>query len=311
MANNVCASSSSPPSENDTSSQSLTSFTNLSNSSFGMSDVSKDKKPFACNTNGKLPLSLPFQPPCGILSHVPISEVQPQTTVVASAKKPRGRPRGSRNKPKQPTVIMEDADFYKPMMLEIPPGVDVVQAIIDVAHRQQVSIIVHNASGTINEATLGHNFQSPPTISLRGDLNIVYFNGTYISNSLMPPSSSEPNYCSFGIQFSCNNSGQQSRIYGGIVGGKVIASSKVMVMTSIFKKHYSLKVEANDEGKKNNNSDIAAHGTPNTSNNNASMFNLSTFGVVAATASGATATSPSSNVNLLSWNNTTHHHDNY
>ncbi|KAK6936939.1 PPC domain [Dillenia turbinata] len=160
-------------------------------------------------------------------------------------RKPRGRPPGSKNKPKPPIVITREGDTsMKPAVLEVSPGSDIIDSVVKFARRQQVGLSIISGAGTVSSVTLRHPINHAPSFSLHGPFSIVSLSGTYISP---PPSTCSPNSsssyatasaattsssgpCYFGISLA----GQQGQVFGGIVAGEVIAASQVVVMAATF-----------------------------------------------------------------------------
>ncbi|TKY57148.1 AT-hook motif nuclear-localized protein 17 [Spatholobus suberectus] len=112
-------------------------------------------------------------------------QMQPQLVMVALVRRLRGRPPGLKNKPKPvlkfliPTTfrLEEKEDFLKPMVLNIPASMDVVDAIIDFACNRDVSIMVYNASGPISKVTLCNLFDHCHDMFLQGNLHMLSFSG--------------------------------------------------------------------------------------------------------------------------------------
>ncbi|KAH1071435.1 hypothetical protein GLYMA_03G231400v4 [Glycine max] len=138
-----------------------------------------------------------------------------------SSNKSRGRPLGSKNKPKIPLVINQDSDLaLKPIFIQVPKNSDVIEAVVQFARQCQVSITVQSASGSILEATLCQTLPDTSTFVVFGPFTLISLTGTYINNN-----------CSFRISF-CSNLGQS---FTGIVGGKIIAGDDVNVVVTILK----------------------------------------------------------------------------
>ncbi|XP_057954637.1 AT-hook motif nuclear-localized protein 17-like [Malania oleifera] len=158
-------------------------------------------------------------------------------------RKPRGRPPGSKNKPKPPIVITRDSDTaMKPVVLEISAGSDVVEQVVEFARRRHVGLSIMSGSGTISNVTLRHPMAHAPTISLHGPLHIVSLSGTYVgpsgsssssasSSPAANPSASSPPSCS---AFSISLAGSQGQVFGGIIAGKVVAQAPVIVVAATF-----------------------------------------------------------------------------
>ncbi|PPD69300.1 hypothetical protein GOBAR_DD33821 [Gossypium barbadense] len=75
-----------------------------------------------------------------------------------TARKPRGRPPGSKNKPKTPTVITRDNDSaMKTAVLQISAGFDVIENIINFARRNHVGVSIISATGSVSDVILQYS----------------------------------------------------------------------------------------------------------------------------------------------------------
>ncbi|KAF4382900.1 hypothetical protein F8388_017686 [Cannabis sativa] len=192
---------------------------------------------------------------------------------VEQSKKPRGRPPGSKNKPKAPIVVTKDSDFaMKPVVLEIKAGCDVVDTIVQFARKRRMGITVLSGSGSISSVTLRHSLShSPAVFSLQGPFSLLSLSGTFLSTFSSPMamgtsgskpmlSSQPPPYSSssFGICLA----GGQGQVFGGIIGGKVVAASLVVVVAATFVKPilYKIPSEEDEEGDEDVKSSIVGTG---------------------------------------------------
>jgi hypothetical protein len=155
-------------------------------------------------------------------------------------RKPRGRPPGSKNRPKPPIIITKDCESsMKPVILEISAGSDIIETIINFARRNHAGISVMSANGSVSNVTLSHPVSHAPSLSLHGPFNLLAlfgsFVGSFASNKVPCASSSS----SPGSVYSCSSfgislAGAQGQVFGGIVAGKVIAANQVVVVAATF-----------------------------------------------------------------------------
>ncbi|XP_058759728.1 AT-hook motif nuclear-localized protein 29-like [Vicia villosa] len=124
-------------------------------------------------------------------------------------RRPRGRPVGSKNKPKTPIIVTcENPNALCPHVLEITDGADVLKSLFDYARRQLRGVSILNGNGVVTHArlrqptgrviTLQGNFEilsifgtifPPPTPEMVGGLR-VHLSGTkghMIEGSVIPP----------------------------------------------------------------------------------------------------------------------------
>ncbi|KAE9600779.1 hypothetical protein Lal_00011334 [Lupinus albus] len=180
-------------------------------------------------------------------------------------KRPRGRPVGSKNKPKPPIIItQEHEELLKPVLIKVSIGLDVMKTLIDYARQRNVGISVLNGSGSIASVTLHHPLHSSPSFTLHGPFTLLSLTGTYFSGPSHPSfpslalvdttsssSASNPNSsCSITTSsFGISLLGSQGEIFGGVVAGKIVASSIVTITATVFKNPelYNVGFDENDE----------------------------------------------------------------
>ncbi|KAK9166869.1 hypothetical protein Scep_002060 [Stephania cephalantha] len=153
----------------------------------------------------------------------------------------RGRPLGSKNKPKpSPHLAIRDPDqcsIMRPLVLEIPGGTDVVNAVFGFAKRRNVGLCVLTASGTVTNVSLRQ-----PSFTPDGRGAVINFHGRFdllsISATFIPPLSSTNS-------FTISLAGPQGQIIGGSVAGALAAVGTVFLVAASFDAHsyYRLPIE--------------------------------------------------------------------
>ncbi|GMI94631.1 hypothetical protein HRI_003132400 [Hibiscus trionum] len=164
-----------------------------------------------------------------------------------TVRKPRGRPPGSKNKPKPPIVITRDSNStMKPLILEISAGSDIIDAIICFARTNSVGISIISATGSVSNVTLCHPVSHAPALALHGPFGLLSLSGSFIASGTLSSSnkttqsSSSPTTslspCSLfsSGSFSVTLAGAQGQVFGGIIGGKVMAATQVIVVAATF-----------------------------------------------------------------------------
>ncbi|KAG5010965.1 hypothetical protein AAZX31_07G214000 [Glycine max] len=171
-------------------------------------------------------------------------------------KKPRGRPPGSKNKPKTTSFpVGQPAEpSMKLVIVNVTPGSDIIESILDVARRGHVSLTILSASGTISKVTLHNSIHGVAALTLRGPFTLLSLNGSYLHNNhyTLHPGATPPPPLSFGISFSTS----QGQVFGGAIGGRVIAGDDVSLTISTFKNPVMYKYVPTDKernGDDNNN----------------------------------------------------------
>ncbi|CAJ2634303.1 unnamed protein product [Trifolium pratense] len=149
--------------------------------------------------------------------------------ITPSSKKPRGRPLGSKNRPKPPP-----APLTKIASFEIPTGMDIVGILINYARQQKCGITVVSGFGLISSVTFLDPVSRTPTFPVVGPFHMTSMFGTYVNpncHSVSPRFIKHP-ICSY---FSICLAGNGADVYGGIVGGQVITAGVVSITTSLFR----------------------------------------------------------------------------
>ncbi|MED6124065.1 hypothetical protein PIB30_055529 [Stylosanthes scabra] len=157
-------------------------------------------------------------------------------------RRPRGRPPGSKNKPKPPLVITREPEpAMSPYILEIPSGNDVVESIATFTRRKNTGLCILSGSGTVSNVTL----RQPSNAASHGA--IVTFHGRFellsISASFLPHAPPHPVPSSFSISLA----GPQGQIVGGLVAGKLIAVGTVYVVAASFSKAAYHRLQSSEE----------------------------------------------------------------
>ncbi|KAF6138588.1 hypothetical protein GIB67_032482 [Kingdonia uniflora] len=140
-------------------------------------------------------------------------------------RRPRGRPPGSKNKPKPPVIITrESANTLRAHILEVGNGCDVFDCVATYARRRQRGICILSGSGTVTNVSLRQPAASGAIVTLHGRFEILSLSGSF----LPPPA--PPGATSLTIFLA----GGQGQVVGGSVVGALIASGPVIVIAASF-----------------------------------------------------------------------------
>ncbi|KAH7518231.1 hypothetical protein FEM48_Zijuj09G0149500 [Ziziphus jujuba var. spinosa] len=144
----------------------------------------------------------------------------------SSGRRPRGRPPGSKNKPKPPIFVTRDSpNALKSHVLEISAGSDIVESVSNYARRRGTGVCILSGSGAVTNVTLRQPAApSGSVITLHGRFEILSLTGT----SLPPPA--PPGAGGLTIYLA----GGQGQVVGGIVVGPLTASGPVILMAASF-----------------------------------------------------------------------------
>ncbi|CAN6182573.1 unnamed protein product [Urochloa humidicola] len=178
--------------------------------------------------------------------------------IVEVSKKRRGRPPGSKNKPKPPVVITretEPAAAMRPHVIEIPCGCDVADALARFAARRNLGICVLAGTGAVANVSLRHPVALPSVVGLGGggQQATIVFHGQYeilsISATFLPPAMSAvaPQAAAAAACLSISLAGPHGQVVGGAVAGPLYAASNVVVVAAAFTNPTFHRLPADDD----------------------------------------------------------------
>lgn len=140
-------------------------------------------------------------------------------------RKPRGRPAGSKNKPKPPIIITRDsANALRSHVMEVANGCDIQESISTFATRRQRGVCILSGSGTVTNVTLKQPAAPGAVITLPGRFEILSLSGSFLPPPAPPAASGLTIYLA----------GGQGQVVGGGVVGQLIASGPVVIMAASF-----------------------------------------------------------------------------
>ncbi|CAF2256574.1 unnamed protein product [Brassica rapa] len=159
----------------------------------------------------------------------------PATSSSAPGKRPRGRPPGSKNKPKAPIIVTRDSpNTLRSHVLEVSPGADIVESLSTYARRRGRGVSVLGGNGTVSNVTLrqpvtpgnggGVGAGAGGVVTLHGRFEILSLTGTV----LPPPAPPGAGGLSIFL------SGGQGQVIGGSVVAPLVASAPVILMAASF-----------------------------------------------------------------------------
>ncbi|CAN6194247.1 unnamed protein product [Urochloa humidicola] len=148
------------------------------------------------------------------------SQQQPQAGAIVPLRRPRGRPLGSKNKPKPPVIITRDSpDALHSHVLEVSPGADVSACVAEYARRRGRGVCVLGATGAVADVAV-RGAAAP----LRGRLELLSVTGT-----VLPPPA-PPEASGLAVLLAAG----QGQVVGGCVVGPLVAAGPVTVFAATF-----------------------------------------------------------------------------
>ncbi|CAH9091247.1 unnamed protein product [Cuscuta epithymum] len=143
----------------------------------------------------------------------------------SSGRRPRGRPPGSKNKPKPPIVITKESpNSLHSHVLEISSGSDIVDCISAFAQRCHRGVSVLSGTGVVADVTLRQPTSPDGVVTLRGRFEILSLSGAFL------PSPSPLRTTGLTVYLA----GGQGQVLGGNVIGALVASGPVVVIAATY-----------------------------------------------------------------------------
>ncbi|KAK6140597.1 hypothetical protein DH2020_025661 [Rehmannia glutinosa] len=140
-------------------------------------------------------------------------------------RRPRGRPAGSKNKPKPPIIITRDsANALRSHVMEVANGCDIQESISTFATRRQRGVCILSGNGTVTNVTLRQPAAPGAVVTLHGRFEILSLSGSFLPPPAPPAASSLTIYLA----------GGQGQVMGGTVVGPLVASGPVVIMAASF-----------------------------------------------------------------------------
>ncbi|XVF10738.1 hypothetical protein REPUB_Repub07fG0208600 [Reevesia pubescens] len=142
-----------------------------------------------------------------------------------NSRRPRGRPSGSKNKPKPPIIITRDsANALRTHVMEIGDGCDIVESIATFARRRQRGVCILSGTGTVTNVTLRQPASAGAIVTLHGRFEILSLAGSFLPPPAPPAATGLTIYLA----------GGQGQVVGGSVVGTLICSGPVVIMAASF-----------------------------------------------------------------------------
>ncbi|KAL2543885.1 AT-hook motif nuclear-localized protein 24 [Forsythia ovata] len=140
-------------------------------------------------------------------------------------RRPRGRPAGSKNKPKPPIIITRDsANALRTHVMEISDGCDIMESVANFARRRQRGVCIMSGSGNVTNVTLRQPAAPGAVVTLHGRFEILSLAGSFLPPPAPPAATGLTIYLA----------GGQGQVVGGSVVGALLASGPVIVMAASF-----------------------------------------------------------------------------
>ncbi|KAL3645361.1 AT-hook motif nuclear-localized protein 24 [Castilleja foliolosa] len=140
-------------------------------------------------------------------------------------RRPRGRPAGSKNKPKPPIIISRDsANALRTHVMEVSDGCDIVDSVASFARSRQRGVCIMSGTGNVTNVTLRQPASPGAVVTLHGRFEILSLSGSF----LPPPAPAAATGLTIYL------AGGQGQVVGGGVVGQLLAAGPVMIMAASF-----------------------------------------------------------------------------
>lgn len=135
--------------------------------------VLSDHEPEKCGHVNNNNVGNHQQRPCFDPNSLVSPKAVPPISVAAEGdqalRRPRGRPAGSKNKPKPPIIVTRDsANALRAHAIEVSSGCDVNESLSNFARRKQRGVCILSGSGCVTNVTLRQAASSGAIVTLHG-----------------------------------------------------------------------------------------------------------------------------------------------
>lgn len=138
----------------------------------------------------------------------------------------RGRPPGSKNKPKPPLIIQQESgNALRAHVVEITNGCDIAETLATFARRLQRGVFILSGNGTVANVTVRHPAVPSAIVTLPGRFEISSLSGAFLPTPAPTGATGLTVYLSRG----------EGQVVGGSVVGALVASGPVLITVSIFR----------------------------------------------------------------------------
>lgn len=117
-----------------------------------------------------------------------------------------------------------------PYVLELPGGIDIVDAVARYCRKRNMGLCVLTGSGTVANVSLRQPSTTPgATVTFHGRFDILSISATVLP-SLTPSTAAAP----FANGFTISLAGPQGQIVGGAVSGPLMSAGTVFIIAASF-----------------------------------------------------------------------------
>ncbi|KAJ8540443.1 hypothetical protein K7X08_030362 [Anisodus acutangulus] len=178
------------------------------------------------------------------VGHEGDDNIQSSGGLSSGRRRPRGRPPGSKNKPKPPIVVTKETpNSLRSHVLEIKTGSDIIESIANFANRRCRGVSILSGSGIVTNVTLRQPAVAGGVITLHGRFEILSLSGAFLP---------APNSPVGATGLTVYLAGSQGQVVGGNVVGELVASGPVMVIAATFANATFERLPLEEEEEENN-----------------------------------------------------------
>ncbi|XP_073132920.1 AT-hook motif nuclear-localized protein 22-like [Henckelia pumila] len=171
---------------------------------------------------------------------------------VSGSRRPRGRPAGSKNKPKAPVIVTRDGgNALRNHVMEISDGCDIIDSVSKFAHRRQKGVCIMSGSGYVVNVTVKQPASPRSVVTLQGRFEILSLTGSFLPPPAPPAATGLTVYLS----------GGQGQVVGGSVVGPLLASGPVIVMAASFSNAAYERLPLDDDEEEEEDNAVQVKGT--------------------------------------------------
>ncbi|XP_051124623.1 AT-hook motif nuclear-localized protein 28-like [Andrographis paniculata] len=147
-------------------------------------------------------------------------------------RRPRGRPPGSKNKPKSQVVVAREPSepTMSPYVLELPAGADIVEATARFSRKRGIGLCILSGNGIVTDVTLKQPSAAPgAVVSCRGRFDILSISGT-----ILPAGAGGGDAAAGNGMFTLSLAGPHGQVVGGLVVAPLVAAGTIYLVAATF-----------------------------------------------------------------------------
>ncbi|KAG9132107.1 hypothetical protein Leryth_022022 [Lithospermum erythrorhizon] len=167
-------------------------------------------------------------------------------------RRPRGRPPGSKNKPKPPIIITQESEPpMSPYILELLPNIDIIKTVEYFCNKRSIGLCILSGSGSVANVTLRQPSTTPTpstTVTFHGRFDILSISATILPNNMKNSNIIIDSNNNVYGDFKISLAGPQGQVFGGAVVGPLASAGVIYLIAATCTNPCYQRLPLEDEG---------------------------------------------------------------